>query len=145
MAAGDQDGDKVYGFDLTSPYDISTCSLASETENLDNAVFTIGSNAGDFGYTRNASDVLNNLADHRLQGVEINNNGTKLFLIFMDSASETVNGRLYEFNLSTPYDVSTLSIVTSAGIALGTETQTGVNNPAGMRFCLLYTSPSPRD
>ncbi len=134
MAAGDQDGDKVYGFDLTSPYDISTCSLASETENLDNAVFTIGSNAGDFGYTRNASDVLNNLADHRLQGVEINNNGTKLFLIFMDSASETVNGRLYEFNLSTPYDVSTLSIVTSAGIALGTETQTGVNNPAGMRF-----------
>ena len=77
MAAGDQDGDKVYGFDLTSPYDISTCSLASETENLDNAVFTIGSNAGDFGYTRNASDALNNLADHRLQGVEINNDGTK--------------------------------------------------------------------
>ncbi len=134
MAAGDQDGDKVYGFDLTSPYDISTCSLASETENLDNAVFTIGSNAGDFGYTRNASDVLNNLANHRLQGVEINNDGTKLFLIFMDSASDTVNGRLYEFNLSTPYDVSTLSIVTSAGIALGTETQTGVDNPAGMRF-----------
>ena len=54
MAAGDQDGDKVYGFDLTSPYDISTCSLASETENLDNAVFTIGSKAGDFGYNRNA-------------------------------------------------------------------------------------------
>ena len=134
MAAGDQDGDKVYGFDLTSPYDISTCSLASETENLDNAVFTIGSNAGDFGYTRNASDVLNNLANHRLQGVEINNDGTKLFLIFMDSASDTVNGRLYEFNLSTPYDVSTLSIVTSAGIALGTATQTGVDNPAGMRF-----------
>ncbi len=134
MAAGDQDGDKVYGFDLTSPYDISTCSLASETENLDNAVFTIGSNAGDFGYTRNASDVLNNLANHRLQGVEINNDGTKLFLIFMDTESDTVNGRLYEFNLSTPYDVSTLSIITSAGIALGTETQTGVTNPAGMRF-----------
>ena len=126
MAAKDQDGDKVYGFDLTSPYDISTCSLASETENLDNAVFTIGSNAGDFDYNRNASDELDNLANHRLQGVEINNDGTKLFLIFMDTESDTVNGRLYEFNLSTPYDVSTLSIVTSAGIALGTETQTGV-------------------
>ena len=134
MAAKDQDGDKVYGFDLTSPYDISTCSLASETENLDNAVFTIGSNAGDFGYNRNASDELDNLANHRLQGVEINNDGTKLFLIFMDTESDTVNGRLYEFNLSTPYDVSTLSIITSAGIALGTETQTGVTNPAGMRF-----------
>ena len=52
----------------------------------------------------------------------------------MDSLSDSVNGRLYEFNLSTPYDVSTLSIVTSAGIAIGTETQTGVTNPAGMRF-----------
>ena len=132
--SADQDGDKVYGFDLTSSYDISTCSLASETENLDNAVFTIGSNAGDFGYTRNGSNVLNNLEKHRLQSVEINNNGSKLFLLFMDTASGTVNGRLYEFNLSTPYDVSTLSIVTSAGIEIGTATQTGVTNPAGMRF-----------
>ena len=109
MAGNDQDKDKVFGFDLTSPYDISTCSLASETENLDNAVFTIGSNAGDFGYTRNASDVLNNLANHRLQGVEINNDGTKLFLIFMVTESDTVNGRLYEFNLSTPYDVNIIN------------------------------------
>ena len=132
--SADQDGDKVYGFDLTSPYDISTCSLASETENLDNAVFTIGSNAGDFGYTRNESDALNNLEKHRLQSIEINNDGSKLFLLFMDTASGTVNGRLYEFNLSTPYDVSTLSIVTSAGIEIGTETQNGVTNPAGMRF-----------
>ncbi len=132
--SADQDGDKVYGFDLTSPYDISSCLLVSETENLDNAVFTIGSNAGDFGYTRNASDVLNNLDKHRLQSIEINNDGSKLFLLFMDTASGTVNGRLYEFNLSTPYDVSTLSIVTSAGIEIGTETQNGVTNPAGMRF-----------
>ena len=132
--ATDKDGDKVYGFDLTSPYDISTCSLASETENLDNAVLTIGSNAGDFGYTTNEGGNLNNLEKHRLQSVEINNNGSKLFLLFMDSASETVNGRLYEFDLSTPYDVSTLSIVTSAGIEIGTATQTGVTNPAGMRF-----------
>ena len=126
----DQDGDKAYGFDLTSPYDISTCSLASETENLDNGVFTSGSNAGEYAY----AEAMNNLKTHRLQSIEINNDGSKLFLLFMDSLSETVNGRLYEFNLSTPYDVSTLSIVTSAGIAIGTETQTGVTNPAGMRF-----------
>jgi len=128
----DQDADKVYGFDLTSPYDISTCLLASETENLDNTVFTIGSNAGDFGYTRNASDTLTNLHSHRLQSIELNNDGSKLFLLFMDAISgNDVNGRLYEFNLSTPYDVSTLSIVTSAGIELGTATLTGINNPAG--------------
>ena len=126
----DQDGDKAYGFDLTSPYDISTCSLASETENLDNGVFTSGSNAGEYAY----AEGMNNLEKHRLQAIEINNDGSKLFLLFMDSDSGTVNGRLYEFNLSTPYDVSTLSIVTSAGIEIGTETQTGVTNPAGMRF-----------
>ena len=126
----DQDGDKAYGFDLTSPYDISTCSLASETENLDNGVFTSGSNAGEYAY----AEAMNNLDKHRLQSVEINDDGSKLFLLFMDALSGTVNGRLYEFNLSTPYDVSTLSIVTSAGIEIGTETQTGVNNPAGMRF-----------
>ena len=50
LVNNDQDGDKAYGFDLTSPYDISTCSLASETENLDNGVFTSGSNAGEFAY-----------------------------------------------------------------------------------------------
>ena len=109
----DLDGDKAYGFDLTSPYDISTCSLASETENLDNAVFTIGSNAGDYAYTRDGSDNLNNLKKHRLQAIDINKDGSKLFLLFMDSDSDTVNGRLYEFNLSTPYDVSTLSIIES--------------------------------
>ena len=132
----DQDGDKAYGFDLTSPYDISTCLLASETENLDNTVFTTGSNAGDFDYNRNASNVLNNLNKHRLQSIELNNDGSKLFLLFMDanSDSDDVNGRLYEFNLSTPYDVSTLSIVTSAGIKLGTATLTGIDNPTGMRF-----------
>ena len=130
----DHDGDKAYGFDLTSPYDISTCLLASETELLDNAVFTIGSNAGDYGYTRAGDGSLKNLKAHRLQGIELNNDGSKLFLLFMDSLSDSVNGRLYEFNLSTPYDVSTLSIVTSAGIEIGTATQTGVTNPAGMRF-----------
>ena len=126
----DQDGDKAYGFDLTSPYDISTCSLASETENLDNGVFTSGSNAGEYAY----AEGMNNIHKHRLQSIDINNDGSKLFLLFMDSLSGTVNGRLYEFNLSTPYDVSTLSIVTSAGIEIGTATQTGITNPTGMRF-----------
>ena len=126
----DQDGDKAYGFDLTSPYDISTCSLASETENLDNGVFTSGSNAGEYAY----AEGMNNIHKHRLQSIDINNDGSKLFLLFMDSLSDTVNGRLYEFNLSTPYDVSTLSIVTSAGIEIGTATQTGITNPTGMRF-----------
>jgi len=59
--------------------------------------------------------------------------GTKLFLLFYDEADANIHGRLYEYNLSTPYDVSTLSLVTSAGIELG-DTATEVDNPAAVRF-----------
>ena len=51
----------------------------------------------------------------------------------MNTANAAVGARLYEYNLSTPYDVSTLSIVTTAGIELP-PTINGTTNPAGMRF-----------
>ena len=35
------------GFDLTSPYDVSTCAFAQQTADLDTAALTNGSNAGD--------------------------------------------------------------------------------------------------
>ena len=41
--------------------------------------------------------------------------------------------RLYEYDLSTPYDVSTLSLVSTAGIALP-NTISGANNPSGLKF-----------
>ena len=90
---------------------------------------TNGSNAGDFDHSGS------NNSDHKVQGIEINDDGTKLFLNFMDNAnSDDVGARLYEYNLSTPYDVSTLSIVTTAGIEIPTSTLNGVENPNGMRF-----------
>ena len=55
---------------------------------------------------------------HKVQSVEINDDGTKLFLLFYDDEDSDVGGRLYEYNLSTPYDVSTLSLVLTAGIAV---------------------------
>ena len=42
LSSTDLDGDKVYGFDLTSPYDISTCLLALGTGHTDNIIITIG-------------------------------------------------------------------------------------------------------
>jgi len=120
-------GDRVYGFDLTSPYDVSTCALATLQEALDTTALTTGSNAGDFDHT-----TLND--KHRVQALEINDDGTKLFLTFMDNNANGVGARLYEYNLSTPYDVSTLSIVTTAGIEIPTSTLNGVENPNGMRF-----------
>ncbi|MDB9986610.1 autotransporter outer membrane beta-barrel domain-containing protein [Candidatus Pelagibacter sp.] len=119
-------GDRVYGFDLTSPYDVSTCALATLQEALDTTALTTGSNAGDFDHTTHNDK-------HRVQALEINDDGTKLFLTFMDNQNADVGARLYEYNLSTPYDVSTLSIVTTAGIELP-STINGTINPAGMRF-----------
>ena len=121
------DKDKAYVFNLSSPYDISTCNLASETTDLDSSGFNTGSQAGNFDYTQN-------LRLHRLQSIEINNDGSKLFLLFYDVHNGDVDSRLYEYTLSTPYDLSTLSIVTSAGIEFTTSVTIGTDNPAGMRF-----------
>ena len=44
------------------------------------------------------------IKNNRLQGIEINNDGTKLFLIWMDAADADVMARLLEYTLSTPYD-----------------------------------------
>ncbi|MDA7767946.1 autotransporter outer membrane beta-barrel domain-containing protein [Candidatus Pelagibacter sp.] len=118
--------DEVAGFDLTSPYDISTCTLGSVHDELDTIALTTGSNAGDFDHTTDNEE-------HKVQSVEINDDGTKLFLLFYDNEDDDVGGRLYEYNLSTPYDVSTLSLVLTAGIAVP-DTTSGVRNPSGMKF-----------
>jgi hypothetical protein len=138
-AAAGADNDKVYVFNLTSPYDISTCTFHAKTENLDSSTFTDGSNAGDFGDDGGAK--------HRLQSLEISNDGAKLFLLFFDADHASITGRLYEYTLSTPYDVSTLSLVTSAGIAITNSQTIGIDNPSGMRFSpdgkrLIITSHS---
>ena len=117
----DADQDKAYVYDLSSPYDISSCSQSSTTTNLDSSTFTDGSKAGTYAGLR---------GNHRLQGIEINNDGTKLFLLFYDVG--TSNTRLYEYTLTTPYDLTTLSLNTNAGIEL--TFAENIDNAAGMRF-----------
>ena len=117
QAGTDPDHDKVYRFDLTTAYDISTCAYVQETSDLDDADNLNGSNAGNF------TGALNN---NRLQGIEINNDGTKLFLVWKGTDT-----RLLEFTLTTPYDLTTMTLVTNAGIDV-----TSVSNPASMRFSL---------
>ena len=127
----DADGDRVYRYDLSTPYDISTCStLASRTTDLDQVAFTNGSKAGDF------DDVGMNRRRHRVQAIEINNDGSKLFLTFYEDTQTTGTrkAKLYEYTLSTPYDLSTLSLVKSAGIGFSDSSTNGVDNPSGMRF-----------
>jgi len=123
-ASGD-DVDKVFQFDLTSPYDVSTCTYASnETSNLEDNDLQNGSNAG------NRTDSNSGKSSNRLQGFEINDDGTKIFLLY-HGAGSSEKPRLLEYQLSTPYDLTTISLVTTAGIALDGQ---GVSNPMGVRF-----------
>ena len=115
--ANDADGDRVYRFDLTTPYDVSTCTFAQKTTDLDTNANLNGSNAGNFTATHRR--------ENKLQGVEINDDGTKLFLSF---AITNQTSKLLEFNLSTPYDLTTMSINTNAGF------ETPTTNPMAIRF-----------
>ena len=120
------DEQKAHVFNLSSPYDISSCALASQTSDLNNAANTHGSNAGDFGSSGRGN--------HKLQSLEISNDGMKLFLLFFDDASDGVGGRLYEYELPSAYNLSSLSLVQSAGIKFTDSLATGIDNPSGMRF-----------
>ena len=132
--SNDANDDRVFGFDLTSPYDISTCSFGTnQTSNLDSDALQNGSNAGDQEDT--AERISSNRGKYRIQNIEFNNDGTKLFAIFMGQGQtfEKVirKTRLLEYTLSSPYDLTTLTLVTDAGIEL--EDEIG-DNPMGMRF-----------
>ena len=100
----------VYRYDLTSPFDISTCTFANDTVNLNHDDLQNGSNAGDHdGIKKN----------NRAQGVVINPDGTKLFVLMTDAASSgEAPDRILEYNFSTPFDLTTISLRLDAGIEL---------------------------
>ena len=100
------------------PYDISTCQFAQQTTDLDDETFTDDSDSPS--------------TNIRLQGLEFNNDGTKVFLMWFKNGAG--GAKLLEYTLSTPYDITSLQLVTTAGIELGDSTTANVENPAGMRF-----------
>ncbi len=113
-----EDDDDIYRYDLSVPYDISTCQFAQQTTDLDDETFTDDSDSPS--------------TNIRLQGLEFNNDGTKVFLMWFKNGAG--GAKLLEYTLSTPYDITSLQLVTTAGIELGTSTTANVSNPAGMRF-----------
>ena len=121
------DSDNLFRYDLTTPYDISTCQFAQETD-LDTIANLSGSAAGDFSGVDESYEGHENI---RLQGFEFNNTGTKLFLSWFANDS---SAKLLEYTLSTPYDTTSIQLVTTAGIEMGTGTTADVINSAGIRF-----------
>ena len=77
--------DSIFKFDLTTPYDISTCQFAQEVD-LDTIANLNDSAAGDF--SRVDEDYVGH--EHvRLQGFEFNNKGTKLFLSWFEGSDNS--------------------------------------------------------
>ncbi|MDA9877059.1 autotransporter outer membrane beta-barrel domain-containing protein [Candidatus Pelagibacter sp.] len=108
--------DRIYRYDLTEPYDISTCEYVADVNpDFSETSYDISTAVSDPWRFGNLGH-FNRVKRHHVQGIEINPDGTKIFLSFND-ASGSLDG-IREYTLSTPYDLSTLSHVENAGILL---------------------------
>ncbi|WP_415271535.1 autotransporter outer membrane beta-barrel domain-containing protein [Candidatus Pelagibacter sp. Uisw_121] len=112
--------DRIYRYDLNKPYDISTCEYVADVNpDFRETTYDISTTISDpwrFGDLGSRGEV----DDHHVQGIEINPDGTKIFLSFNGTAGGTSGSLdgIREYTLSTPYDLSTLSHVENAGILL---------------------------
>lgn len=90
--------DNVYEYNLTTPYDLTTASYSGKTLDVSNE-------------------------DSGSQGIAWNSDGSKLFLV------GNINNSIHEYNLSTPYDISTASY---SGNSLNVGNEDGV--PTGIAW-----------
>ncbi len=104
------DNDALWRYDLTKPFDVSTCTLAQEKD-PDASEALNGWRLGSIG---------TNHKRHHAQGIAINPDGTKIFISFNGTGSGDASDKdsIREYSLSIPYDLSTLTHVDSAGILL---------------------------
>ncbi len=104
------DNDALWRYDLTKPFDVSTCTLAQEKD-PDASEALNGWRLGSIG---------TNHKKHHAQGIAINPDGTKIFISFNGTGGGAASDKdsIREYSLSIPYDLSTLTHVDSAGILL---------------------------
>jgi len=132
IAGADLDG--IYRFDLTSPYDTSTCSFAQTTTDLDSDDLQDGSLAGDRDGINDGQQQKRN----RAHGISFNEDGTKVFIMYKGTEA-TSAGRILEYNLSTPYDVTTLTLNTNAGIRIGSGSNNYMTITLGLNGKRIFT------
>ena len=112
--------DFVLRFDLTTAYDISTCQYNSGRYIDTDALQTV-----------DTFDLRHLATKHYLSGIAIKPDGTKIFLNFNDSsgtAEQKDKDSIKEYTLSTPFDLSTMTVESTA-------IQLNINdNPEGMSF-----------
>ena len=104
MRAGDTD-DKLYEYDLTTAYNISTATLRTS--------INVGTYSGSV------------TSNHGAMQVVFNNDGTKMFIA-------DHNRNIIEWTLTTPYDIDTASTTFNAG--QGFDTGANQKRPTSMAF-----------
>ena len=114
--------DRVFRYDLSAPYDLSTCQLQFQTDELDAAA-----DDNMFNGSTTAGDATAKSKNTRLQALDFNNDGTILYLLVNGYGSEPT--RLLQYNLTTPYDIESMTLDTNEGIELAS-----VTNFMGMQF-----------
>ena len=141
--------DALWRYDLTKPFDVSTCSLVQEKDpDQTNSTPTKGVEINGW----RSGSIGTNTKKHFAQGVAISPDGTKIFISFNGAGSGDASGKsgIREYSLSTPYDISTLAHVDSAGILLPNSTPS--SNPDalslsadGKKIFIVYHGTNPSD
>ena len=133
------DNDKLYRYDLTKPFDVSTCTLAQQAD---------AETSGALNDWRSGA-VGDNHKYHHMQGVAISPDGTKVFISFNGTGGGAANGKdgIREYTLSTPFDITTLTHEDDAGILLpnsgSSENPDAIHLSAdGKRIFVVYHSSS---
>ncbi len=133
------DDDKLYRYDLTKPFDVSTCTLAQQAD---------AETSGALNDWRSGA-VGDNHKYHHMQGVAISPDGTKVFISFNGTGGGAANGKdgIREYTLSTPFDITTLTHEDDAGILLpnsgSSENPDAIHLSAdGKRIFVVYHSGS---
>jgi len=145
----DNNADSLFEYDLSNPYDLATISAVQVTKDIsaDNLspvclrfnddgtkIFTAFAGGDLDEYNLSSAFDLSTLSarqvnadisaqDATITGFTFNNDGTKVFV------SGSQNDSLYEYNLSSAYDMSTISAVQVTKDISGTET-----TPKGIEF-----------
>jgi len=144
--------DSIFEYNLTTAYDLSTLSVVQATKSVASEdsfprgiafnddgtkIFMVGSsNASIYEYNLSTAFDISTLStvqvtksilseDDSPNDITFNNDGTKIFMVGQE------NNSIYEYNLSTAFDLSTLSVVQvtkSVGSEDGTPTDVVFND-----------------
>ena len=86
---------KLNEYNLSTPYDISTRTYAGNDERCELNSESDGTGNGPYG------------SNAKLHDIEVSNDGRKVFVVSGPTANNIDSDKVYRFDLTSPYDIST--------------------------------------